>query len=147
MNTTVQALQNLYVTLGGSLTDTYDGIADGAEVGNYVTIPDVIDAITAMNGGGGGAFGPLYVTFTESGGTYSSDKTLAEINTAWGTNKNIFGYNAATGYVLPLVYCSAEAAIFSCVALTAASTYTAMSMQVTGSGLVYEQKNVALANS
>lgn len=45
MNTTVQALKNLYVALGGELTDTYAEIADGVPVSNYVVTPDVINAI------------------------------------------------------------------------------------------------------
>ena len=44
MATTVKALQNLYVAKGGALTDTYNNIADGAQVGDYVTIPDMINA-------------------------------------------------------------------------------------------------------
>lgn len=48
MNTTVIALQNLYVALGGSLTDTYEDIADGIAVSNYVVIPDVINAIAQL---------------------------------------------------------------------------------------------------
>lgn len=57
MNTTVQSLQALYVKLGGELTDTYAAIADGAQVGDYTTIPDMIDALSeiAENGGDGGA--------------------------------------------------------------------------------------------
>ena len=178
MNTTIQALQGLYVKMGGSLTDTYSAIADGAQVGNYTTIPDMIEACTQLagSGGGGGSSLPsvtsadngdvltvvegawakadpptaetLVVTFTASGGVYSADKTLSEINTAWATNKNIIGYNSETGYTLPLVYCNADAAIFSCVSLTAAQTYTAMSMQITkSSGLIYDQVNVELATT
>lgn len=45
MDTTVIALQNLYISLGGNLTDTYENIAGGAAVGNYTIIPDVINAI------------------------------------------------------------------------------------------------------
>lgn len=45
MDTTVQALKNLYVAMGGELTDTYEDIADGASVANYVVTPDVINAI------------------------------------------------------------------------------------------------------
>lgn len=58
MNTTVMALQSLYVKLGGELTDAYDGIADGIPVGDYVLIPDVIEACTQLvnEGGGGGGF-------------------------------------------------------------------------------------------
>lgn len=62
MNTTVLALQSLYVKLGGTLTDTYEGIAGGIPVGDYALIPDVIQACTQLvsesggSDGGGGAF-------------------------------------------------------------------------------------------
>lgn len=45
MNTTIQALQALYVAMGGTITDTYDDIASGAPVSDYVVIPDMINAI------------------------------------------------------------------------------------------------------
>ena len=143
MNTTVQALQALYVKLGGSLTDTYDDIANGATVADYATIPDMVDAIAEVSATSG-----MIVTFTASGGTYSADKTLSEITEAFTTTKNVIGYNSETGYVLPCVLANSEVAIFSATVLTAALTYTAMSMQVTASsGLIYEQANVQLASS
>lgn len=49
MDNTIQALQNLYVALGGKLTDTYEIIADGATVANLVTIPDMINAIAQLD--------------------------------------------------------------------------------------------------
>ena len=52
MNTTVQALLGLYVTLGGKLTDTYPDIADGT-VGNYTLIPDCIKAVAKIANGAG----------------------------------------------------------------------------------------------
>lgn len=45
MTTTVEALKAIYLSLGGELTDTYDDIAGGIAVGDYVTIPDVSNAI------------------------------------------------------------------------------------------------------
>lgn len=48
MDTTIQALQNLYVAMGGSLTDTYETVADGTPVANLVIIPDMINAIAAL---------------------------------------------------------------------------------------------------
>lgn len=198
MNTTVQALQALYVKLGGSLTDTYDNIAGGATVADYATIPDMVDALTkvaplpsvsatdngdvltvvngtwskapipaelpattsddngdvlkVVNGewekAAESATSGMIVTFTASGGTYSADKTLSEITEAFTSTKNVIGYNSETGYVLPCVFANSEVAIFSATVLTAASTYTAMSMQVTASsGLIYEQANVQLASS
>lgn len=204
MNTTVQALQALYVKLGGSLTDTYDAIADGAAVGNYTNIPDCIEACTQKAGSGGGGASlpsvsasdngdvltvvsgawakadpptelptvsasdngdvltvvegawakavpqsaePLLVTFTASGGVYSADKTLAEINTAWASSKNILGYNSETGYIMPCVLVNAEVAIFSSVALIAANTFAGMAIQVTSEGVTYEQETLENAQS
>lgn len=46
MNTTVEALKNAYVALGGELTDTYEDIAGGIPVSDYVVIPDVINTIS-----------------------------------------------------------------------------------------------------
>jgi hypothetical protein len=54
MKTTVKALLELYEKLGGSLDDTYEGIADGAAVGNYTNIPDCISACAQKAGSGGG---------------------------------------------------------------------------------------------
>ena len=48
MNTTVEALKSLYVALGGQLTDTYDSIAGGIAVSDYVLIPDAIKAISQV---------------------------------------------------------------------------------------------------
>lgn len=48
MSNTVTALQNLYVAKGGNLTDIYQDIADGASVGNMVTIPDLINALAKL---------------------------------------------------------------------------------------------------
>lgn len=46
--TNVEALRVLYVALGGSLTDTYEGIADGAAVSDYTTSSEVICAIAEI---------------------------------------------------------------------------------------------------
>ena len=44
----VEALRILYVALGGSLTDTYEDIADGAAVSNYTTSAEVICALAQI---------------------------------------------------------------------------------------------------
>lgn len=44
----VEALKALYVAFGGKLTDTYDDIAGGVAVKNYVLISDVIYAIAEI---------------------------------------------------------------------------------------------------
>lgn len=48
MDSTIKALQALYVAMGGKLTDTYEDIADGAAVSNYTLIPDMINAIAQI---------------------------------------------------------------------------------------------------
>lgn len=50
MDSNIVALQGLYVALGGSLTDTYEGIANGAPVSDYTVKPDVINAIAQIVG-------------------------------------------------------------------------------------------------
>lgn len=54
-STCVSALKNLYVAMGGELTDTYDDIAGGDAVSTYVIIPDCVNALSkvATSGGGG----------------------------------------------------------------------------------------------
>ena len=47
----VDALKELYKAFGGKLTDTYEGIADGAAVGDYSLISDCILAIAQIVGG------------------------------------------------------------------------------------------------
>lgn len=86
MNTTLQSLKNLYVKLGGSLTDYYSDIADGIPVSDYVTIPDATDALAKLEIGGGGSEGGFVATFTTTlpveDGTITNitcDKTYEEV--------------------------------------------------------------------
>lgn len=105
MNTTIKALQDLYVKLGGSLTDTYETIASGEKVGNYTTIPDMIEAVTqkAESGGGGGAISALRTTLTEGDDdTWVSDKTPEEIYEAWANGAIVNTAIAEEGYVFTL---------------------------------------------
>lgn len=67
MKRTVKALQDLYVKLGGQLTDTYAGIADGIKVGLYKRIPDIIEAVKEKASGGGGGAGLPEVTAADNG--------------------------------------------------------------------------------
>lgn len=46
----ISALKNLYTSLGGSLTDSYDDIADGAKVSEYSQIADGICACSKKTG-------------------------------------------------------------------------------------------------
>lgn len=52
MTSTIEALQALYVAMGGNLTDTYASIDDGAPVSNLVRIPDMINAIASLKASG-----------------------------------------------------------------------------------------------
>ena len=54
-STCVSALKNLYVAMGGELTDTYNDIAGGEAVSNLTIIPDCVNALSkkATSGGGG----------------------------------------------------------------------------------------------
>ena len=73
--TTVEALKAVYTSLGGELTDTYENIADGIPVADYVIIPDVISAISARAASAG----------IELPKTTASDngKILTVVNGAW----------------------------------------------------------------
>lgn len=48
MDNNMMALQNLYVALGGDLTDTYEDIANGVPVSDYTIKPEIIDAIAKV---------------------------------------------------------------------------------------------------
>lgn len=52
MTSTIEALQALYVAMGGNLTDTYANIDGGAPVSNLVRIPDMINAIAGLKASG-----------------------------------------------------------------------------------------------
>jgi hypothetical protein len=52
---TVESLKQLYVKMGGNLTDSYPEIASGISVSDYVLIPDCISALNEVAGGGSGA--------------------------------------------------------------------------------------------
>lgn len=69
MNSTIQALQGLYVKMGGNLTDTYSTIADGIPVSDYVTIPDMIEACTQKAGSGGGSGSDLPAVTSDDNGS------------------------------------------------------------------------------
>lgn len=49
----ISALKDLYTSLGGSLTDSYDDIADGLAVGDYSQIADGICACAKVSGANG----------------------------------------------------------------------------------------------
>lgn len=128
MDTTVQALQALYVKLGGSLTDTYDNIADGATVADYATIPDMVDAIAQIskaenlinsvsnddNGkvltvvDGAAEFAEpgtntFIVTYTrERQANISCDKTASEIYAAYESGKTITAQLEGTMIIMHL---------------------------------------------
>lgn len=82
--TNVKSLLEMYVKMGGSLTDTYADIAGGVPVGQYSTISDAILACSKKySAGGGGGAEKFVVTLTQENGTWTADKTIAEIIEAY----------------------------------------------------------------
>lgn len=82
--TNVKSLLEMYVKMGGSLTDTYSDIAGGVPVGQYSTISDAILACSKKySSGGGGGAEKFVVTLTEENDTWTADKTVAEIIEAY----------------------------------------------------------------
>lgn len=113
--TTIKSLKDMYVKLGGSLTDTYADIAGGKAVGTYATIPEMIQACTKKASGGetlpdytaadNGKFlgvvegeaawaeinGPFVVEMTadEQTGVYTSTTTYGEAYSAIQAGKTV----------------------------------------------------------
>lgn len=78
--TNVKSLLEMYVKMGGSLTDTYSDIAGGVPVGQYSTISDAVLACSKKySAGGGGGAEKFVVTLTQESDTWTADKTIAEI--------------------------------------------------------------------
>ena len=73
-NTTIQALQNLYVEMGGNADD----------VENITTIPEMINAVKSMTK-------PFIITMTQTSDDYSGtmDKTPEEIWEAYKAHRRI----------------------------------------------------------
>lgn len=78
---TIEALQGLYVALGGNIKD----------VANVTVIPDMISAISTIAGGSGSGTEPLVVNGTPDGTSTmgTTDKELAEIAEAYGAGRQI----------------------------------------------------------
>lgn len=126
---TIQALQELYLKLGGSLADTYSDIAGGVPVGEYVLIPDMIAACAQIaesggdgeggEGGGGGGGGAFVIGVANK----TLDKTYAEILAAAQTGVCVVidtgvEDQAETSYVNQVFSTGADA--FTVVCLTSA---------------------------
>lgn len=103
--TNVKSLLEMYVKMGGSLTDTYSDIAGGVPVGQYSTISDAILACSKKySAGGGGGAEKFVVTLTQENDTWTANKTIAEIVAADAENQIVVAkYPDAGVYVdLPL---------------------------------------------
>ena len=96
---TIQSLKELYVKLGGQLTDTYSGIAGGIPVSDYTVIPDMIEAVSRVSKNVDVSAIPLVIDIIETphsdGGsityTYSvlGVEKMSEIVSAFSNNKPI----------------------------------------------------------
>lgn len=74
MKSTVKALQSVYLSKGGALTDTYPDIADGAPVGDYATTPDMISAFVALDAATGRSGGGVVCVYAS--GTHGEQITF-----------------------------------------------------------------------
>lgn len=85
----ISALKNLYASLGGSLTDSYDDIADGAKVGDYSQIADGICACAKVSGANGSVTFTGVIPPTLDADHCSMDVELDEIISALNSGKNV----------------------------------------------------------
>ena len=98
----IDALRSVYLSLGGSLDDTYEDINGGSPVSAYRSVKDHIAAISKLDIGssgggssGGGGNGLFVVNITSVGETFTSDKTISEILQAISENKNVVAWYTA----------------------------------------------------
>lgn len=107
MISTVNSLKDLYVKMGGSLTDTYEGIANGVPVADYNVIPDMIEAVTQKAGSGGGGGSVLIVEGTWDNSILTLNKTWKEIHDAvLAGSMVVYNRELREGYILTSgVYC------------------------------------------
>lgn len=97
----LNALKNLYTKLGGALTDTYEAIAGGKPVSDYILKTDVVAACAEKAEGGGGAIEVIEFTMGESGAV--SNKTAGEIFALSNTGKTLIGrVTVAENFVMQL---------------------------------------------
>lgn len=89
--TTIKSLKDMYLKLGGSLTDTYEDIAGGKAVGTYATIPEMIQACTKKAGSGGGGSDLPEHTAADNGKFLG----VVEGDLAWAENSGLPDYTAA----------------------------------------------------
>lgn len=93
---TIEALKNLYVKMGGSLSDTYPFA--GGTVGEYTYIPYLIEACSQKySAGSGGGAEKFVVTLTEENDAWTADKTVAEIVAADAAGKIVVAKYPVSG--------------------------------------------------
>lgn len=116
--TNVQSLRDLYLKLGGSLSDTYSDIADGIKVGDYNTIADMVQAVTKVAGGGSAL---PEVTAADNGdvltvveGAWAKAEPSAELPevTAADNGKNLSVVDGSWAASVPSVYQISGTAVY-----------------------------------
>lgn len=83
----VEKLKKLYAQNGGSLAD----------VAHIKRTGDMIDALAALEIGGGGNNDFVVNYSSDDGETYTADKTFADISAAYSAGKNIKAKHTADG--------------------------------------------------
>lgn len=114
--TNVKSLLEMYVKMGGSLTDTYADIAGGVPVGQYSTISDAILACSKKySAGGGGGAEKFVVTLTQDAQTeeWTADKTIAEIVEAYDAGQIVVALYPVSGSVFAEIPCNVAAVVSS----------------------------------
>ena len=160
--TNVKSLLEMYVKMGGSLTDTYSDIAGGVPVGQYSTISDAVLACSKKySAGGGGGAEKFVVTITDNSGV-TSNKTVAEILAAKAAGNDVVA-NVYIGMLdvtaeIPLIYAFAapegqgHAVVFSASvpgleASIGEFIYTVYGLAATGSDDVWNSDRVSVGGS
>jgi hypothetical protein len=155
--TNISALKSLYTSLGGSLTDSYDDIADGAKVGDYSQIADGISAVAKKATGGGNEPFIIPVTWDSTNSVYVTTITQAELTAAVEKDKyNIFfdiALNPSGNRILKAEHISdgdAVAATFANVSSNntmTVETWRCAAAGPQGFGIYYEYLTIAVNNA
>lgn len=104
---TVQALLELYVSLGGKLTDSYPDISDGV-VGDYTVIPNCIKAVQKVSKGGKVAQMHFELTGTQSPFVAKTDMNADEVISVVEAGGYVIAVEKDVGTIWSLSHCNSN---------------------------------------